>query len=420
MRHDWSKLKKDKKFRTAGAVCLLLVLILGYFLFVGDKGRKGGPELPMPKIATYQVQRADMTRHIVLSGHTTADATIVLAPKYAGRVTAVNVDLGDQVTEGQVLLVQDTGDLDIAIMQGEAAAQAALADSETEEVTYNAKLARAGAAYEIQRSHYDRQQYLYTIGAISLDRLESAKDAYITSKAEYDALMDQYNGQAPASVRSKQYNARKSAYSVDALRKQREDMYIRAPRGGVIGYRNVEVGSYLTAGTKVLTLVDNSHLYVDCALSENDAALLSPGMPVAVTIDAMGATYNGRVVYVSPAMSDESKAYSVRISLEVARGNIKAGLFARTAVDILQRPDTLFIPKDGLITKNGKTTVFVYHEDSETVEEREITLGLINDNQVEILSGLREGEIVAVSGIDRLKNGGRVVLDASGEAGDGK
>ena len=419
MRHDWSKLKKDKKFRVAGAVCLLLVFILGYFLFIKGRNDNKKPELALPKISTYQVKRADMKRHIVLSGHTTADATIVLAPKYNGHVKSVNVQLGDQVTEGDILLAQDTGDLDIAIMQGEAATEAALADTETEEASYNANLTRAGAAYEIEKSRYERQQYLYTIGAISLERLETAKNTYVTSKAEYDALMDQNNGSSPASVRSKLYNARKNAYNVDALRKQREDMFIRAPRSGVIGYRNVEVGSYLTAGSKVLTLVDNSHLYVDCTLSENDAALLTTGMPVNVTIDAMGATYNGKVVYVSPAMSDESKSYSVRISLDVAKGNIKAGLFARTSLDILQRRDTLFAPKDALLSKNGKTTVFVYNPDTETVEEREITIGLINDDEVEILTGINEGEIVAVSSIDRLKNGGRVTLESLDEAGDG-
>ncbi|WP_349677787.1 biotin/lipoyl-binding protein, partial [Anaerovibrio lipolyticus] len=108
MRHDWSKLKKDKKFRVAGAVCLLLVFILGYFLFIKGRNDNKKPELALPKIATYQVKRADMKRHIVLSGHTTADATIVLAPKYNGHVKSVNVQLGDQVAEGDILLAQDT------------------------------------------------------------------------------------------------------------------------------------------------------------------------------------------------------------------------------------------------------------------------------------------------------------------------
>ncbi len=413
MRHRLANYK-GRKFKIAGVICLLFVVVLGYFVF--GNGRKGDkkPALTLPKVAVYQVKRADMGRHIVLSGQTVSDATIVLAPKYAGRVTAVNVQLGDQGNEGDVLVRQDTDDLDIAIMQGEAAAQAASADAETEEASYNANLAKAEAAYEIQKSHYDRQQYLFSIGAISQDKLDSARDTYVTSKAQYDALLNQIDGNSPASVRSKQYAAIKSSYSVDALRKQRDDMIIRAPRGGVIGYRDVEVGSYLSPGSKILTLIDNSHLYVDCSLSENDAALLTAGLPVSVTIDALGTTYSGKIVYVSPGMTAGSKSYVARISLDVAKGNIKAGLFARTAVDILQRKNTLFAPKDAVLSKNGITTVFVYNRAEGTVEERVVKLGLINDEEVEFLEGINEGEEVVITSLDRMKNGGKVQLDNDG------
>ncbi len=400
MRHNLSNYKNNKKIMIAGLVCLILVAVLGYFVFGGGKGGHKKAEQPLPKVSLYQVKRADMARHIVLSGQTVSDATIVLAPKYAGRVTAVNVQLGDQVAEGDVLVIQDTGDLDIAIKQGEAATKAASADAETEEASYNANLAKTAAAYEIQKSHYERQQYLYSIGAI-------------------DALMDQNNGDSPASVRSKQFAAMKNAYSVDALRKQRNDMIIRAPRGGVIGYRDVEVGSFLSAGSKILTLIDNSHLYVDCSLSENDAALLSTGLPVSVTIDALGATYSGKIVYVSPGMGAGTKSYVARISLDIAKGDIKAGLFARTSVDILQRKDTLFAPKDAVLTKNGITTVFVYNHEDGTVEEREVKIGLINDEEVELLSGVKEGDEVVITNLDRMKNGGKVVLESAEDTGEG-
>ena len=419
MRHNLSNYKNNKKIMIAGLVCLILVAVLGYFVFGGGKGGHKKAEQPLPKVSLYQVKRADMARHIVLSGQTVSDATIVLAPKYAGRVTAVNVQLGDQVAEGDVLVIQDTGDLDIAIKQGEAATKAASADAETEEASYNANLAKTAAAYEIQKSHYERQQYLYSIGAISQDTLDSARNTYVTSKAQYDALMDQNNGDSPASVRSKQFAAMKNAYSVDALRKQRNDMIIRAPRGGVIGYRDVEVGSFLSAGSKILTLIDNSHLYVDCSLSENDAALLSTGLPVSVTIDALGATYSGKIVYVSPGMGAGTKSYVARISLDIAKGDIKAGLFARTSVDILQRKDTLFAPKDAVLTKNGITTVFVYNHEDGTVEEREVKIGLINDEEVELLSGVKEGDEVVITNLDRMKNGGKVVLESAEDTGEG-
>lgn len=418
MRHDFSRLKGKKKFWVAGLVCLLIAAVAGYFLIGGHgKGGKTKKGKNLPQVSVYKAQTGDMMRHVVLSGQTVADATIVLAPKYAGRVTAVNVNLGDEVQEGAVLMVQDTGDLDISILQGEAAAQASSADAVTEAAAYNASMARYQAAYDIQRMHFERQQYLYSIGAISQDKLDSAKEEYVTSKASYDALAQQNDGDVPASVRSKQLAAQKNAYAVEALRKQRDDMIIRAPRGGIIGYRNVEVGNYLSSGTKVLTIVDNSHVYVDCAMSENDAAIMQTGMQVKVTVDALGKTFTGKLVYVSPSTGDSSKTYTARISLDVAKDQIKAGLFARGAIDILQRKDTIAIPKDAIQTKNGETKVFIYNPEDNTVEARKVTIGLLNDKEAEILSGVKNGDIVVTSNLDRLQNGTKVRVK-SDEDGD--
>lgn len=408
MRHEWKNLK-NKKLQTAGVICLVfLVALIGYRFYNSQK--KGRPPMEMPQVAVYELQRGDMQRHINLTGQTVADATIALAPKYAGKVTAVNVQLGDTVEEGQILLVQDTEDLDIAIQQGMAAAEASSADAVTEEANFNSGYLKAEAAFGIQAAHYERQQYLFSIGAISQDALDKARNEYVSAQAAYEALANQHNGSTPASVRSKQLTALKNKYSVDALRKQREDMIIRAPRAGVIGYRNAEVGSYLSPGSKVLTLVDNSHIYVDCALSEQDAAVLETGMAVTVTIDALGKSYQGKLVYVSPSMGDDSKTYTARISLEAAKTEIKAGLFARSAVDILQRENALCVPKEAVLTKNGQTTVYVYQPETQTVVVRQVALGLLNDSQMEIISGLQPGEMVVISNQDRLQDGMQVKL----------
>ena len=261
---------------------------------------------------------------------------------------------------------------------------------------------------------YKRNQYLYSIGAISQDTLDSVKQEYMTSKAAYEALENQSDGSAaPASVASKQFTAEKDMYATKSLEKQRSDMYLIAPRDGIIGYRSAEVGALASAGTKVFELIDNSHIYVDCSLSENDAAVLEPGMDLDVTIDALGQTYTGKLIYVSPAMDDTAKTYTVRIALDEDKSMIKAGLFARSQIDILQRAQTLFVPKEAIINKNGRTTVFVVKPD-QTVEEREVRIGLLNDTDEEIIEGLEDGDIVALSNQDRLKDG--MTVDTTTEA----
>ena len=143
---------------------------------------------------------------------------------------------------------------------------------------------------------------------------------------------------------------------------------------------------------------------VDCTLSENDAAVLTPGMEVSVTVDAMGRSYPGRIVYVSPAMDEAAKSYQVRIELLGEELDIKAGLFAHTALDVLQRRDTLFVPKEAVLSRNGRQLVYVLGADGKA-ETREVRLGVENDQEAEILEGLSEGEEVIISNLDRLQQG---------------
>lgn len=413
MRHDFrynfQQLSRRQQLAAVSMVLLFLAAAL-YFYFGNARNTEKKVRHGNPLVKVEQVVRRDMMRHIVLSGQTVADANVALAPKYTGRVAEVCVNLGDEVKAGQVLMVQDTGDLDISINQNAAAARAAAADAREAAVTYDANYIKAKNAYELEKGKYERNQYLFSIGAISQNTLDSIEQEYMASKAAFEVLANQVEGGDAASVQSKQYTAEKQRYATDALRRQREDMLLRAPRDGVIGYRNVEAGAIVTAGTKVLSLVDNSHLNVDCSLSESDAAILKPGMEVKVTIDALGADYTGRIVYVSPAMDESAKTYQVRIELDITSDEIKAGLFAHTAIDILQRRDTLFVPKGAVLSRNGRQILFVLRADG-TVEEREVKIGLMNDETEEILAGLAEGDVVVVSNQDKLQTGTKVDVD---------
>lgn len=406
MRHRFAQMDR-RQVIAAGVVCLVLLALALHAYFGGGSQEKKKVSHGKPLVKVVTVNRADMMRHIALSGQTVADANIPLAPKYTGRITAVNAKLGDEVKAGDILMVQDTGDLDISIAQNAAAAGAAQADAREATASYDANYIKARNDLELEQSKYERNQYLFSIGAISQDTLDSVKQEYLASKAAFDVLADQVQGGSAASVESKQYTAEKSEHATDALRHQREDMYLRAPRDGIIGYRNAEVGAIVSAGTKVLSLVDNSHINVDCTLAENDAAILKTGMDVKVTIDALGSDYDGKIVYVSPAMDDSSKTYQVRIELADSADDIKAGLFAHTAIDILQRRDTLCVPKEAVLSQNGKQIVFVVRPDG-TVETREVKIGLMNDAEEEILEGIEDGDTVVVTNQDKLQDGKKV------------
>ncbi len=410
MRHNFTVTTKRQKLVAGGIALILLAIALYVYMGMGkDSMQKVRRNRPVVEVQ--EVVRADMGRHIVLSGQTVADASISLAPKYNGRITAVYADLGDWVEEGQILMVQDLEDLDISIAQNAAAAGAARADVRETAATYNANLSSKKNAYELASAKYERQKYLFSIGAISQDKLDSVEAEYSAAKAAYEVLANQQAGGMAAAIESKELLAAKQEHATEALEKQRSDMILRAPRSGIIAYRNAEVGAMAAAGTKAFTLVDNGHINVDCTIGENDAAILQAGMEVNVTIDALGKDFLGKIIFVSPAMDEDSKSYRVRVSLDNPDNTVKAGLFAHTAVDILQRPQTIFVPQSAVLTRNGKQYVFVLREDG-MVERRVVKIGLLNDVSEEILEGLTEGEKVVLTNQDKLQDGMKVKVAA--------
>ncbi len=411
MRQGWTGLKR-REFAVAFVICVALLVVAAHFYSGGAKGLKPQIAKGKPMVQTKKVVRADMMRRVLLSGQTVAEANIPLAPKYTGRILSVYADLGDAVQEGDVLLIQDTEDLDISIRQNMAAAKAAAENAIEAEVSYDANYIMAKNAFVLEQGKYERNQYLFSIGAISRDTLDSVEKEYLTKKAAFEVLENQAESGSPASVEAKRYTAEQQAISTEALQKQREDLILRAPRNGIIGYRNAEAGVLAAAGTKVFSLVDASRIYVDCALSEKDAAILQTGQEIRMNIDALGRECMGRIIYVSPAMEESSKTYTVRVELSEAGENIKEGLFARGQIDILQRSQTIAVPKSAIINRNGHAAVFLVKEDGR-VEEREVHIGLLNDEESEILSGLSEGDVVILSNQDKLKDGDAV--DTTGE-----
>ena len=406
MRHKFSGTTRRQKW-IAGGICFLLLAAALFFYIGAGKEKAQDIKHNHPVVQVQTIMRADMERHIILSGQTMADASINLAPKYNGRIAAVYADLGDWVEEGQALMEQDMEDLNISIAQNSAAAGAARADAREAAATYNANILSKKNAYELAGAKYERQKYLFSIGAISQDKLDSVEAEYSAAKAAYEVLANQQSGGMAAAIESKELMAVRQEHATAALVKQRADMVLRAPRSGIIAYRNAEVGAMGTAGTKAFVLVDNGHINVDCTIGENDAAILQTGMGVKITIDALGRNFAGKIIFVSPAMDEDSKNYKVRIALDNPDDTVKAGLFAHTAVDILQRPQTIFVPQSAVLTRNGIQYVFVLRADG-TVEQRTVKIGLLNDEYEEIIEGLAEGEQVVLNNQDKLQNGMKV------------
>lgn len=392
-------------------------LLVGGGLYIWQSGQTPSRAVRQsaPQVAVYTLDRQDMFRRISLYGEIVSDASIDIAPKYIGRITDVPVELGDKVEAGDVLIVHDTLDLELEIAQAAAAARQAAAEVTETDAAYWAELRKVESDYNRKKVNYDRYVSLYEQGAVSKESLDSIYQEMIDSKAAFDKLNDQTSAAGnPANIEIKRAAWEKAQSLVDALVKQRNDMILKAPRAGVIAYRAAEAGQLVLVGQKLLTLVDNSRLYIDCDVSEQDIAAVTTGLPVRVTIDSLGRDYSGVITFVSPAMTSGTRSFQLRIELTDGDDAVKAGMFARSLIEIKQRDATLFVPKEAVLEKNGKMSLFVVDAERK-ISRREVTGGLVNEAEVEILSGLNEGETVAVSNLSRLSDNVQVEVQSAGE-----
>ncbi|WP_378955482.1 efflux RND transporter periplasmic adaptor subunit [Pelosinus sp. sgz500959] len=400
--------QKTKILIMIGIILLLIAAFYGFKAKTTVKGQRAGEMKPAVDVLT--VARKDMTREVVLTGQTVPVFQVDIVAKYTGRITGVNVELGQHVSQGQNLIVQDMGDVDISIAQNGASLRQANADAIESQANFEASYQKAQDDYQRAMTSLRRYQTLYEQGAISKEVLDNTEQQVTTARAALETWSKQIAAGNAATVLSKQAASDKAQSTVDALINQKNDLILRAPREGIIGYRQAEVGTMAQAGVKLLSIVDNSHIFVDCAVSEQDIGQITLGMPTVISVDSLGKTYAGKITYISPAMDTKTQTFTIRMDLDHPDDQIKTGMFARTNLTVLLRSKTLFVPKEAVLSMNGISRVFVIDSNSKIIEKT-VKLGLVNDTSVEILTGIDEGEQIAVTNLARLKSGIAVTIN---------
>jgi len=181
-------------------------------------------------------------------------------------------------------------------------------------------------------------------------------------------------------------------------------MRIVAPFDGVVGIRNVSVGDYVKDGAELINIEDIGTLKVDFRLPERYFTQLKAGLPVEVSADALpGARYLGSVDAINPRIDASGRSLEVRAKLGNTDGRLRPGMFARVRVLLGDRPNALMVPEEAVVPLRVA-----------------VKLGVRREAQVELLDGVRAGDMVVIAGIRVQRDGQpvRVVgpAPAAGEA----
>lgn len=319
---------------------------------------------------------------------------VTVGSEVEGRVAQVYVDVGDSVVAGRPLVKIMPVELGLSLDQE----RAALAQ-------INARLTAPGGgpaltdpreAAEVKRADADRidaeQKFLrakelFGEGLIARGTFDEAKAHYDAARAAYDMSVQ--------SVLTLRAQAAQRTASVALADKKLRDTVIRAPFGGQIKDRMVSPGQYVKVQTPVMVIVDNNRLRARLKVPEKMAAWVAVGQPVKVAVEAYpGRAFEGTVSRMNPSVDPQTRSFDVEALLDNREGLLKPGFFARASIVSSRVDQALLVPQDALRYLYGVYKVYTVARSA--LHETEVKLGSREGAEVEIVSGVKEGEQVAV------------------------
>lgn len=317
--------------------------------------------------------------------------TSVLNAQLGGTVREVRVRAGDRVRQGQVLALID----DRAPRAQVDAAQAGILAASQERAEVEHALTAATAERQFAEATYRRYQTLLQKNSLSHQEFEGAEAKYKAALAGEQAAAAR---KQEMDARNQQAQAQKS--SADALLSYSR---IVAPSDGTISLRSVDPGTVVMPGTPILTIEETSHYRLEANVPEEFLTNVQVGQTVEVTTDR--GTVQGRTAEIVPTSDPGSRTFVVKIDLP-SRSPYQSGQYAKAAFPVGEQR-ILTVPRAAMVSYGELEGLFVAGP-SGLLQYRLVKTGKQRGDRVEILSGLSDGERVAVTQVSRLRDGVRV------------
>ena len=177
----------------------------------------------------------------------------------------------------------------------------------------------------------------------------------------------------------------------------RKTLTLRSPVHGVVVEKMVLGGQRIMAGESVYRIADLSTVWVEGEVFERDLGQVRLGQRVSVELEAYpGERWNGAVTYLYPMVDPTTRTARIRIAVPNAGLRLKPGMYATVKLPIAQRARTLSVPRSAVLATGKRTLVFLRQPDG-MLAPRDVVVGVANDDRIEIVSGLAEGDVVVAS-----------------------
>ncbi len=347
--------KNIKKITVAVVLILIILFIVGRLLGKNNNSN----EETRPTVITENPSLQNIINTVDVIGTITPTSEVNVMPKISGDVLTVNFEIGQRVTEGDLLVSIDAKSTMDSLKIALDSAKISLDD--------------ANKALE-------RTQALFATGAVSQSQLEQAQSSASGANLQYQSALNNYNTQ--------------SEYS-----------NITAPISGIIESKNVEVHDTLSPGVVICSISGEGGLSVDFGVTEDAMTKLNTGD--SISIDKSGHEYKASVTEVGTKI-DSSGLFPVKAALASMSDALPSGTKVKLTVVSDKADSTLSIPMDAVNYSAGEAFVYVYNDG--VAVKTDIEVGIYDEKYIQVLSGLDASSKVITSWSNELYDGAEVLL----------
>ncbi|UCC40956.1 MAG: efflux RND transporter periplasmic adaptor subunit [Candidatus Aminicenantes bacterium] len=329
-----------------------------------DSAIGGGDEVP---VSVESVNRQNLSSYLVLNGIVEPERKVEVFSRLSAYVKKIVKEEGAYVKENDILALLDDTEIKISFEQAKI------------------QLEQAKLSLEEAEKNYNRNQELIKRDLISEQDFQTQEAVYKQRQLDYQNRMESFKN----------------------LQLQLNWTKIRALSEGYITERLIEMGDRVNSNQQVYTIEDFKPLLLRVSVPTSDAIKLKIGMSAEVMTEILkGNVFKGDVKLINPRIDVQTGTVKVTVEVFDETLSLKPGMFVEVRIAIGQKENVLVIPRKAILYKQNKTFVFVLNRNQ--VSQREVLLGLLEEDYVEVTSGLEEGDVIVSVGVEGLKDGQRV------------
>jgi RND family efflux transporter MFP subunit len=393
------------------------VVVLGLLAFLKLRNTNatatGAPADASRTAAVVMVRRGTIDNTITLSGEFHPFQEVDIHAKVAGFLKNISVDVGDRVRSGQVIALLEIPELSAELQSADASVRHAADAIERA----RSELERVKSAHEAFHSAFSR-----------LKQASEARSGLIAEQELDDSQAKDKEAEAQVSVAQAALSEAQSQLAIaEANQRQMSALSdyskITVPFNGVITKRYADTGALIQAGTSsntqampVVRLAETDKLRLVLPVPESAVPRVQLGTAVKVRVPAMNRIFWGLVARYADALDPETRTMHTEIDVKNPDNALVEGMYAEADIVLDKKASALTVPLQA-VTRNGADSTVMIVNAQNQLEQRHIKLGLEGTEQVEVLNGLNERDLILMSGSGQFRSGDKIVPKVSETAG---